>query len=128
MRTKLLLIEPDRSLRQLLMLYLSKEFHVVSASDGLKALAWLMKGEIPAVILLDGSAGEFEGLSLIAKLRCSGMFRDIPVIAMGVSTDEERQQFAQAGAKVCLVKPLDVEALRQHINALTMHPVNAAMA
>jgi DNA-binding NtrC family response regulator len=117
MRATVLLIEPDDSLRRLLAIFLSKDFRIISTPNGLTALSWFNRGDIPAVILVDAKSSEFTGLPFLSKIGCSGMYCNIPVIALGTLSETDR---TTAAAMVNLAgyveKPVDFESLKQSVH------------
>jgi PAS domain S-box-containing protein len=83
------------------------------AHDGVQAIdqAELFR---PEVILLDIGLPEMDGLQVTRTLRSRPEFdRTVLVAVTGYGTSEDRQASLQAGFNAHLVKPVDLEALKQ---------------
>lgn len=121
-RNKILVIEDHDSIRMLMTNFLSKDFDVVTKSDGFDGLAWLSSGNIPDFILLDYDMPRINGLQFLENIRKSGFFQTIPVI---VVTGEEDAQIKEAckkfGITDFLTKPFNPIELRSKIQAVLKH-------
>lgn len=123
---QVLVVEDHDSLRRLLGLVLSQDFTVIGATNGLEALGWLRKGNIPDAIITDSAMPELNGHDLIIQLRQSGLFADIPVIVVGDDhSPDVEQQFLTLGAVEYLHKPFSPKYLRDRLNVL-LQPVPIA--
>ena len=89
-RSKILLIEDHEAVRMLLTNFLKKDFEVNSVKDGFDALAWMSKGNIPDLILLDLQMEGMDGTTFLSNIKSSGFFRNIPIILVTGATDWER--------------------------------------
>lgn len=117
---KILVIEDDPEVRELLEILLKDEGHgVVTAPDGIAALDLVAQGIIlPDVILSDYNLPNgMDGLQLIAKLR-ETLHRQIPVIILtgDISTDTLRDIALQNCVQ--LNKPVKLKELTQAIRRL----------
>ncbi len=125
MNGKILLVEDHDGLRQLMGHYLSKSFEVVSAKNGLEAMGWLNRGISPDIILTDAEMPEITGFQLLSNLKCSGMYRHIPVfIVSGSEEPEEEHKFLKMGAVEFIRKPFNPEQLKDRLTNL-FSPVSA---
>lgn len=88
-RKKILLIEDHKPVRIVLTNFLKKDFEVYSVSDGFDALAWMSKGNIPDIILLDMDLPRIDGSTFLTNIKTSGFFKNIPVILVTGETDWE---------------------------------------
>lgn len=117
-----MVIEDHDSIRMLMTNFLSKDFDVVTKSDGFDGLAWLSSGNIPDFILLDYDMPRINGLQFLENIRKSGFFQTIPVI---VVTGEEDAQIKEAckkfGITDFLTKPFNPIELRSKIQAVLKH-------
>ena len=82
MKKTILIIDDSAPIRFLLEAMLSKEYSVVSASDGFIALTWLAKGNTVDCIITDLQMPNISGWELLEHLSGSGLFQDIPVIVL----------------------------------------------
>ena len=103
--TKILLVEDDKSLREIYGVRLLAEgYDIVSAGDGEEALAMAIK-ERPQLIVSDVMMPKISGFDMLDILRSTTETRDIKVIMMtALSSDDQRQRGQQLGADRYLVK------------------------
>jgi len=118
MTRSLLLVEDHDGLRTIIGSFLSKNFNVTGAKNGLDAMSWLSKGLMPDVIVTDTDMPELDGAALLSNLRCSGLWADIPVVVLGRegSVDlMEAQQFRTLGACAYFPKPFSPSKLQEEL-------------
>lgn len=103
--TKILLVEDDKSLREIYGVRLLAEgYDIVSAGDGEEALAMAIK-EKPELIISDVMMPKISGFDMLDILRSTTETRDIKVIMMtALSSDDQRARGEQLGADRYLVK------------------------
>ncbi|MFZ2545257.1 MAG: response regulator [Candidatus Saccharimonadales bacterium] len=103
--TKILLVEDDKSLREIYGVRLLAEgYDIVSAGDGEEALAMAIK-EKPTLIISDVMMPKISGFDMLDILRSTTETRDIKVIMMtALSSDDQRARGEQLGADRYLVK------------------------
>lgn len=103
--TKILLVEDDKSLREIYGTRLYAEgYDIVSAGDGEEALAMAIK-ECPDLILSDVMMPKISGFDMLDILRSTTETRDIKVIMMtALSSEDQRQRGESLGADRYLVK------------------------
>lgn len=103
--TKILLVEDDKSLREIYGVRLLAEgYDIVSAGDGEEALAMAIK-EKPTLIISDVMMPKISGFDMLDILRSTTETRDIKVIMMtALSSDDQRSRGEQLGADRYLVK------------------------
>ncbi len=115
-KNKILVIEDHDSIRMLLSNFLSKDFDVVTKSDGFEGLAWLSNGNIPDFILLDYDMPRINGLEFLQNIRTSGFFQSIPVILVTAEEDEDlKTECRKYGITDFLIKPFNPIKLREKI-------------
>lgn len=105
MAAKILLVEDDKSLREIYGVRLMAEgYDIVSASDGEQALAVAIK-ERPSLIITDVMMPKISGFDMLDILRSTTETKDIKVIMMtALSSDDQRQRGERMGADRYLVK------------------------
>ncbi len=124
MLRRVLLVEDHDSLRRLLGNFLSDNFDVVGAKNGLEAITWLSKGVVPDVIVTNNEMPEIDGANLLRQLRCTGLWSNIPVVVMGEveDSDQETLRYKALGAQAFFNRPFSPitlqEKLLQIINTL----------
>jgi signal transduction histidine kinase/DNA-binding NarL/FixJ family response regulator len=105
----ILVIDDDASVRDLMSRFLSKSgFRVVVASNGEEGLR-LAKQEKPLLITLDVVMPEFDGWSVLKKLKSDPALAEIPVIIVTIVDNEPMG--LDLGAASYLVKPVDRDRL-----------------
>ena len=103
--TKILLVEDDKSLREIYGVRLLAEgYDIVSAGDGEEALAMAIK-ERPQLIVSDVMMPKISGFDMLDILRSTTETKDIKVIMMTALSSEDQRARGQAlGADRYLVK------------------------
>lgn len=103
--TKILLVEDDKSLREIYGVRLLAEgYDIVSAGDGEEALAAAIK-ERPQLILSDVMMPKISGFDMLDILRSTTETKNIKIIIMtALSGEEQRQRGESLGADLFLVK------------------------
>ena len=103
--TKILLVEDDKSLREIYGVRLLAEgYDIVSAGDGEEALAMAIK-ERPQLIVSDVMMPKISGFDMLDILRSTSETKDIKVIMMtALSSEDQRVRGESLGADRYLVK------------------------
>jgi len=103
--TKILLVEDDKSLREIYGVRLYAEgYDIVSAGDGEEALAMAIK-ERPQLIVSDVMMPKISGFDMLDILRSTTETKDIKVIMMtALSSEDQRARGEALGADRYLVK------------------------
>ena len=79
---KILVVEDDKDILQLVKLYLENEgFRTITAANGAEALK-LVKAEHPDLIVLDLMLPEIDGLEVCRKLRVAPQTAMLPIIML----------------------------------------------
>jgi two-component system, OmpR family, response regulator len=114
--TKVLLVDDDANIRELIQLFLKKEgFELYEASDGLQALQLMEKVKMDLAII-DIMMPNMDGWELCQELR---EFSDIPILMLTAKgeTSQKLKGF-ELGADDYLVKPFDPMELTARVKAL----------
>lgn len=103
--TKILLVEDDKSLREIYGVRLLAEgYDIVSAGDGEEALAMAIK-EKPQLIVSDVMMPKISGFDMLDILRSTTETKNVKVIMMtALSSEDQRKRGEQLGADRYLVK------------------------
>jgi CheY-like chemotaxis protein len=94
----------------------ASSFSPVFVANGVEALLWLGKGNIPDLIIVDAGMGPMNAETFIRTIQSSGFFQEIPVFAVGLP--EHHPMLAamrQAGARDHAFLPLDSAAINQRL-------------
>ncbi len=113
----ILIIEDHDSIRLLLGSMLSKYYKVTTLRDGMEGMAWLVKGNVPDLILLDMSMPRLSGKDFLKNIRQSGFFREIPVIVISANNgDDDIKNCLKWGVCDYMTKPFNPIELKKKIN------------
>jgi len=108
---RILVIDDDATVRNLMRRYLSREgFEVVTAGGGLEGLEFA-RDLHPSVITLDVFMPDMDGWSVLQAIKQDAELSHIPVIMMTIS--DEKQKGFTLGASGYLTKPVDRAQLAQ---------------
>lgn len=76
----------------------------------------------PALILLDLHMPDMSGQQTLRQLKQNPVWKLIPVVVITSSSSaQEVQACYEAGANSCLVKPMDMEAMRQLLEQVCLY-------
>jgi len=115
----ILIVEDNDSIRLLLGSMLRKKYEVITKKDGLEAMAWLVAGHLPDLILLDMSMPRLNGTEFLKSIRQSGFFKDIPVIVLsGNDGEQEIKDCLKWGVSHYLTKPFNPISLKELIHVI----------
>ena len=121
--SKILVIDDERSIRDLLHAFFSqKGYDVVLAENGPRGLE-LFRHEQPDVIVLDLNMPEMNGLTVLRHIR--SLNRDQPVIMFsGTWTPEREQQVQTLGVSAIIQKELSLDQLEDAVKRLCTIPTS----
>ena len=111
MKTSILIVDDERAVRENLARYLSEEYIVYTASNGLEALNKINENSDIEVLLSDLKMPEMDGLELLEKIQ-SGSNELITIFVTGFSTIESAVNAMRQGAYDYLTKPIDLNKLQ----------------
>ncbi|MEZ5673494.1 MAG: response regulator [Thiotrichaceae bacterium] len=100
MSPKILIIEDNLDVRNLLRIYLMDYYAVTIADSDAALVAWEIQ---PDLILLTMQSATINGYEIIEELRIQ--HSTAPIIALLNAEKEAQEQALAAGCRVCLVKP-----------------------
>ncbi|PFP31345.1 DNA-binding response regulator [Bacillus sp. AFS073361] len=114
--TKLLIVDDDANIRELVLLFLKKEgFELYEASDGMKALELMGKLKIDLAII-DIMMPNMDGWELCREIR---EFSDIPILMLTAKGEtSQKVKGFELGADDYLVKPFDPAELTARVKAV----------
>lgn len=115
MKQTVLIIDDSTPIRFLLEAVFKKHFNVVSAQDGLAAMAYLSRGKVPDLIVTDLAMPNVNGWELLDFLSDSYLYKDIPVIVLSGSLQESNRNLMgmYCNVKDVLDKPFDPTQLQE---------------
>jgi two-component system, OmpR family, phosphate regulon response regulator PhoB len=107
---KVLIVDDDPMVRQLVKIALSGTYECVEAPDGETALD-LVETERPDAIVLDWVLPGLSGLNVVKRLKHYPEYRDIPIIIISARGEEQTRAAAEDVGTAHLAKPFDVDEL-----------------
>jgi DNA-binding response OmpR family regulator len=111
MASKILVVEDDQDIRQLLHLQLTAAgFGTAFATDAASALA-VIRRERPDLILLDIGLPAGDGFVVMERLRALPEFEMVPLIVITARDQSEGEKAVELGARSYFQKPFEADAL-----------------
>jgi DNA-binding response OmpR family regulator len=119
MLAKILVVEDDQLLRDLLTCILILDRHTVTvAIDGPRGILHAQRDR-PDLILMDINLPFLDGMQVTQQIRAMPAMRATPIIALSAFTSEDQCMASlRAGCTLCQRKPIDFAELRQNIRVL----------
>jgi len=115
---KILIVEDNEELLQVLGQLLGKYYHVMTARNGLQAWNMIQREELDLVVS-DVMMPVMDGVELTRRIKDSKDYGQLPVILLTAKTsDEDRDTGYHIGADDYIVKPFKLESLRMHIDSI----------
>ena len=117
MKKKLLILDDDMRICEVLSQGLANDFEVVTTHDADIAYRVITKNT-PDIILLDIHLGTGSGIDLCKKLRDNQLIRNIPILILtGHGTTDKMLQSYDVGADDYIEKPVDLVIIKARLNA-----------
>jgi diguanylate cyclase (GGDEF)-like protein len=115
-RPRVLVVDDDPELRDIVTTVLEPAYEVLSAADGEGSIA-IARAERPDLILMDQFMPRLDGLGAIERLRADPVTEDIPIILVSARADEAiRVRALDLGAVDFLAKPFSEQELRARLD------------
>ena len=122
---RILIVEDSATMRSLLAATLedlAAPIKVVEAENGFEALRCLPLENFD-VVVTDINMPDINGLELVAFIKDSGRYADIPLVIVSTEGSErDRNKGLALGADAYIVKPFDPEAFREIVADLLARP------
>jgi len=116
MRPKILVVDDDPNMRELLALHLgSAGYDVQTAEDGIAA-GYKVLGQRPELVICDVNMPHMDGFEFVAALREDPHLRDIPVMFLSTAP-EIQERGKELGAVGYLFKPVRADRLLSFVAA-----------
>ena len=114
-RPLLAIAEDDEEIRDYLVQELSSDFDIKAFTDGRQAFAEIMRS-VPDLVLSDVMMPDMDGNTLCMSMRSNLATSHVPVVMLtAMSMDEDRLRGLTTGADAYIVKPFNMDILRQTI-------------
>lgn len=116
---KIIVVEDEMTMQLVLKKYLGNQYEVEIFMDGIDAMAFLQKGNIPDLIISDLNTPVMGGLDLTKQLKASDLFKNIPIVILsGEESSEMIIKCLEAGADDYLVKPFNPKELEARLRVV----------
>jgi len=117
-KLKLLIVDDDPDILELLESTLESEFELIKASTGKEALEKL-KGQLPDLLVLDYMLPDLEGPQICKIIRKDPLLSNLPVLMLtGKGELEHKVEGLESGADDYMTKPVNLMELLARISAL----------
>lgn len=111
MRKRILVIEDNTDMRDLLQMYLqSAGYRVTVAEDGNEGLR-AVEAECPDLLITDIRMPNGDGVELIERLRANPGLIELPILVLTANGDGKSHKARDAGANVVMRKPVDLDSV-----------------
>ena len=112
MKPTLLFVDDCEVMCRFLVQYFNSHYGTLAFQSVGDAWRWLDEGNFPDLIILDLRMPDVSGFEMLAQLKYSALFLDIPVIILSsIDSSAERVRCLQAGAADYLIKPFNPKEL-----------------
>lgn len=112
---KILIVDDESGLREVLEKFLRRHYEVFSAADGEAGMAQLRRQK-PDLVLLDITMPKMDGWQVLKQMRGDDATRDLPVIMLTANADTQSILESQRlRVSDYFVKPVVLEELSQYI-------------
>jgi len=116
---KILIVDDNISMRYLLENILKKSYTVRTADDGLTAMMMLSQGFNPDLILTDINMPSINGWELIAYLKKSALYKNIPIVVLtSTSLDDHKAEVESDMIYGCIKKPFEPIDLLHRVSSV----------
>ena len=117
MEDKVLAVDDELQMRDLLNLFLTRDgYEVILASNGEDAIE-LAKKENPQIILLDIKMPGIDGIEVCRRLKANRKTQSIPIIVI-TALGDHKMEAIEAGADDFISKPLDMLELSTRVKSI----------
>lgn len=118
MPNRILIVEDNVDMRELLKMYLRDAGHTVAvAEDGNEALR-AVEAQCPDLLITDLRMPNGDGLELIERLRAKPEFIGLPILVLTANGDGKSHKARDAGANVIMRKPVDFDSVKDVVKEL----------
>lgn len=114
-RKKLLVIDDDPNVHELVQRNFGDEFAMMFADTGNRGIE-LLKKQRPDIVLLDILMPGRDGWSVLSEIKSDENLKDLPVIVISMLEDDQKAQ--GLGASAHMMKPIDRTVLLDQIRSL----------
>lgn len=118
-RKKVLIVDDKEQIAKILFAYLHKDYECFYMQNPQQAIEWLLRGNMPDLIISDIRMPEMRGDEFLAYLKKDLMFASVPVVILsGEDSSTERIRLLQEGAEDFIIKPFNPMELKIRIKKI----------
>jgi DNA-binding response OmpR family regulator len=115
-RKRILVVEDQDDVAKMIARFLSDEFDVSIANNGLDGLALASQDPRPDLVITDVMMPKLDGVSMVKRLREKEPSRKIPVIFLTAKSDPmDIIAGIQVGARHYITKPFQIDELKKKV-------------
>jgi DNA-binding response OmpR family regulator len=120
---RVLVVDDDDDMRELMVMLLSGEYDVAAARDGVEGLELARKLR-PDLVVLDLLMPRMHGFEVCHRLREDAELKSVKVLISSSKSYQHDQTTAveEAGADGYIVKPFDIEEFKVRVAAMLRSP------
>jgi len=108
MKSHILIIDDDLAMCELLDKMFGRSYTVTTKNNGMDAMLWLDKGNMPDLIITDIDMPNLNGVDFLMNVKNSGYYKDVPIIVItGYNDKEHKLKCLKYGAYEYFVKPFN---------------------
>jgi len=118
LKLKILVVDDDSDIRDLIALTLNKDYNIIEAGNGQEALDKTKK-EKPDILILDYSLPDIDGIEICKTLRKNRHFLHTPILMLTGKTEvDDKVKGLEAGVDDYMLKPFAPQELIARIKML----------
>jgi len=122
LRPRVIVVDDDSDLLELVSVMLAREFEVATAQNGVEAVEKVVLYQ-PDLIVLDAMLPKMSGYQLCSSLRRNENFAATPIVFISAKSSPRDQDYCRRlGANDFIAKPFDPQALRECLLAYAAKP------
>jgi len=109
-KPKIMIVDDEVEIRDVLKIYLSKDYEVITAKNGIEAMQFFLT-EQPVVIITDVNMPYMSGIELLKSVKEFSPSTEV-IVMTGYMTQEILTEANLSGAFDCVSKPVNIKNLK----------------
>jgi DNA-binding response OmpR family regulator len=119
---RLMIVDNDEEIRDLMDVALRQEYEITSARDGVEAIENIVMYQ-PDMMIVDIMMPKMNGYQLIQTMRRNVAYQNMPILVVsGKATARDQAYVARLGGTAFVPKPFDIEQIQDKVRELTSVP------
>lgn len=116
---RLMIVDNEEEIRDLMEMALRKEFEITSARDGVEAIENIVMYQ-PDMMIVDIMMPKMNGYQLIQTMRRNVAYKDMPILVVsGKATPRDQAYVERLGGTAFIAKPFEIEQVQDKVRELT---------